>query len=198
MDGEEFILSLVLNARFYARHLTYLKRAVRYVQIEQQEITGGVHLVFNRVHVLLAESTIAALQDELYATEGNRVTLGCYTVESQPIAYCRFLTPRQFGFAVDEQSPSGRYAYSGLGLTAGHCGLSLDRVHDSDYGNWTCAVKILDSTGSQEVSITIVLRKPEGRFSTILIHSRATIHSQIQSPVLGKILLKSISITREK
>jgi len=110
---------------------------------------------------------IAARQDELYATEGSRVTLGCDTVEKQPIAYCRFLTPRLFGFAVDEKSgaqPPPRYAYSGQGLTAGHCGLAVDRVDDSDYGNWTCAVKILDSTGSEEVSTTILLRKPEGTY----------------------------------
>ncbi|XP_025200389.1 uncharacterized protein LOC112598207 isoform X3 [Melanaphis sacchari] len=65
----------------------------------------------------------------------------------------------------DEKSnsqPPPRYAYSGQGLTAGHCGLSIDRVDDSDYGNWTCAVKILDSSGSEEVSTTVILRKPEG------------------------------------
>lgn len=110
---------------------------------------------------------IAARQDELYATEGSRITLGCYTVERQPIAYCRFLTPRLSGFALDERSSAppayARYAYYGQGLLAGHCGLSVDAVNDSDYGNWTCAVKILDTAGSEEVSTTVVLRKPEGK-----------------------------------
>lgn len=121
-----------------------------------------------RFVVTCAESVIAARQDELYATEGSQITLGCYTVEKQPIAYCRFLTPRLFGFAVDEKSSTpptyARYTYSGRGLTAGHCDLSVDAVDDSDYGNWTCAVKILDSSGSEEVSTTVVLRKPEGLY----------------------------------
>lgn len=120
--------------------------------------------------IITAESVIAARHDELYATEGSRVTLGCYTVEKQPIVYCRFLTPRLFGFAVDERQstpPPFRYMYSGQGLTAGHCGLTVDRVDDTDYGNWTCAVKILDSVGSEEVSTAIVLRKPEGEFGLI-------------------------------
>lgn len=115
---------------------------------------------------MCADSVIAARQDELYATEGSRVTLGCYTVERQPIAYCRFLTPRLSGFAVDERSAAppayARYAYSGRGLSAGHCGLSVDAVDESDYGNWTCAVRTLDAAGAEEVSTTVVLRKPEG------------------------------------
>lgn len=118
---------------------------------------------------------IAARQDELYATEGSRVTLGCYTVEKQPIVYCRFLTPRLLGFAVDERPstpPPSRYAYTGQGLTAGHCGLTVDRVDEADYGNWTCAVKILDSAGSEEVSTTVVLRKPEGKQLTIKAYDR--------------------------
>ncbi|XP_025200388.1 uncharacterized protein LOC112598207 isoform X2 [Melanaphis sacchari] len=121
--------------------------------------------MYGTVDITVSESVIAARQEEVYATEGSRVMLGCDTVEKQPIAYCRFLTPRLFGFAVDEKSnsqPPPRYAYSGQGLTAGHCGLSIDRVDDSDYGNWTCAVKILDSSGSEEVSTTVILRKPEG------------------------------------
>ncbi|XP_003247204.1 uncharacterized protein LOC100574655 isoform X2 [Acyrthosiphon pisum] len=121
--------------------------------------------MYGTVDVTVSESVIAARQEELYATEGTQVTLGCDTVEKQPIAYCRFLTPRLLGFAVDEKSdaqPPPRYTYSGQGLTAGHCGLSVDRVDDSDYGNWTCAVKILDSSGSEEVSTTVLLRKPEG------------------------------------
>lgn len=125
------------------------------------------------VNPICAESVIAARQEELYATEGTQVTLGCDTVEKQPIAYCRFLTPRLLGFAVDEKSDAQsppRYAYSGQGLTAGHCGLSVNRVDDSDYGNWTCAVKILDSTGSEEVSTTVLLRKPEGIYYITLLH----------------------------
>ncbi|XP_050546788.1 uncharacterized protein LOC126908602 isoform X2 [Daktulosphaira vitifoliae] len=111
--------------------------------------------------------TVTAYQQELYVAEGTDVTLGCYSVERQPIAYCRFLTPRLIGFAMDERSAKGsskqlRYTYSGQGLTAGHCGLTINEVIESDYGNWTCAVKILDSFGSEEVSITVVLRKPEG------------------------------------
>ncbi|VVC39788.1 Immunoglobulin subtype,Immunoglobulin-like domain,Immunoglobulin-like fold [Cinara cedri] len=128
-------------------------------------LTDDRREMYGTVNVTVSESVIAARQDELYATEGSRVTLGCYTVEKQPIVYCRFLTPRLFGFAVDERpsTPSpARYAYSGQGLTAGHCGLTVDRVDDADYGNWTCAVKILDSAGSEEVSTTVVLRKPEG------------------------------------
>lgn len=127
-------------------------------------ICSVIHVKFV-VNPVCAESVIAARQEELYATEGTQVTLGCDTVEKQPIAYCRFLTPRLLGFAVDEKSdsqPPPRYSYSGQGLTAGHCGLSVDRVDDSDYGNWTCAVKILDSSGSEEVSTTVLLRKPEG------------------------------------
>ncbi|XP_027842158.2 uncharacterized protein LOC114123400 isoform X1 [Aphis gossypii] len=121
--------------------------------------------MYGTVDITVSESVIAARQEELYATEGSQVTLGCDTVEKQPIAYCRFLTPSLFGFAVDEKSDARsppRYAYSGQGLTAGHCGLSIDGVEDSDYGNWTCAVKILDSSGSEEVSTTVILRKPEG------------------------------------
>lgn len=131
---------------------------------QQYARLSNIHVKFVVNHVC-AESVIAARQEELYATEGTQVTLGCDTVEKQPIAYCRFLTPRLLGFAVDEKSnaqPPPRYAYSGQGLTAGHCGLSVDRVDDSDYGNWTCAVKILDSSGSEEVSTTVLLRKPEG------------------------------------
>lgn len=117
---------------------------------------------------VFAESIITAYQQELYVAEGTDVTLGCYSVERQPIAYCRFLTPRLVGFAMDERSAVGsskqpRYVYSGQGLTAGHCGLTISEVSESDYGNWTCAVKILDSFGSEEVSITVVLRKPEGK-----------------------------------
>jgi len=126
-----------------------------------------VEIVFITI-MICSETVIAARQDELYATEGSRIALGCYTIEQQPIAYCRFLAPQLIGFTVDERPssstppPSPRYAYAGQGLTAGHCGLSVDRIDESDYGNWTCAVKIVDSAGSGEVSITIVLRKPEG------------------------------------
>ncbi|XP_050433825.1 uncharacterized protein LOC126841405 [Adelges cooleyi] len=123
--------------------------------------------VYGSVNVTVTESVITAYQTELYATEGADVTLGCYSVERQPIAYCRFLTPQLVGFAVDERSTTAagrpwRYAYSGQGLMAGHCGLTIDGVDESDYGNWTCAVKILDSSGSEEVSIALTLRKPEG------------------------------------
>ncbi|XP_025405352.1 uncharacterized protein LOC112679677 [Sipha flava] len=121
--------------------------------------------MYSTVNITVSGSVIAARQDELYATEGSRVTLGCFTVDSQPVAYCRFLTPGQLGFAVDERPsapPPSRYTYSGRGLAAGHCGLSIDRVHDSDYGNWTCAVKMLDSSEPEEVSTTVELRRPEG------------------------------------
>lgn len=137
-----------------------------YCHRAQQYARGCLCEIYCESHYFCpAESVIAARQEELYATEGSQVTLGCDTVEKQPIAYCRFLTPSLFGFAVDEKSDARsppRYAYSGQGLTAGHCGLSIDGVEDSDYGNWTCAVKILDSSGSEEVSTTVILRKPEG------------------------------------
>jgi hypothetical protein len=90
------------------------------------------------------EPAQVALQ-KVIGKRGGSAKLMCRTVMNQPMNSCRFTTPsgRIHGLSQNNRKiPGNRYHYYGAGMMNGECGIEIDGLQPSDFGNWNCTFQI--------------------------------------------------------
>jgi hypothetical protein len=96
-------------------------------------------------HLTVYEEPAQVVIEKVKAERGDGVKLMCKTVMNQSMNYCRFTTPagQIHGLSPNTRSTVGsRYHYYGTGLAEGECGIEIEDLQSSDFGNWFCTFQV--------------------------------------------------------
>ncbi|KAK3912706.1 Fasciclin-3 [Frankliniella fusca] len=137
------------------------------------EGNGGVN--FDQevpVDIVVSATQFVPLAANVSSGPGHAATLGCRSILSDALQYCRFRRPdgvsvhlADAGVSTAGQAGSGsgsgsRYRFldgDGRGLAEGFCRLAISSVAEEDYGQWTCAARFAGDAVGRERTASVML-----------------------------------------
>lgn len=105
--------------------------------------------IYDTVQAAVKESVVIASRDDT-------VELFCVTVMDYTIRYCTFVAPNGDSYHFsDNDVPTGRIHYSGLGFHYGYCGIMIKNLGKGDFGQWSCNYQLMENSKQQFLTMTI-------------------------------------------
>lgn len=90
------------------------------------------------------------------AKKGNSAKFLCKTLHDEPIKYCRFVAPNGDVHSVAEDMLlTTRFKYYGISLLNGDCGIEIDDLIESDFGNWQCVLRTTKSNNEYTLNMNL-------------------------------------------